>query len=265
MSNTDTITRDPRQRTPDYTTVQMVNSGDVEFVGTYTGQEFRAGPGERIFVPFYAMCLWAGHPDAVDLDRKRRYRTDELKRLQVKYGTHSFNGCWTTELCNGNPGVDGKSKHPPMRHLPDIHFYRVEDGTEYMTVLADPEGKKIGAHTIAEVSQGTMESRALADLQSTVERLQRELSVVQSSQGHASIPPAPEPRIPPAPGSSTVPTPSPQPVDNGDRQAESDRDPDLTDLAPDHAPIPVTEDAIAEARSKAATKPRIPPSPGPLK
>lgn len=259
MSNTDTIQRDPRQRTPDYTTVQMVNTGDVEFVGTYTGQEFRAGPGERIFVPFYAMCLWAGHPDAVDIDRKRRYRTDELKRLQVKYGTHSFNGCWTTELCKGNPGVDMVKKHPPMRHLPDIHFYRVEDGTEYMTVLADPEGRKLGASTIAEASQDTMESRALKDLQSTVERLQRELSVVQSSQGHASIPPAPEPRIPPAPGSSTI------PVETGDNDEPEREDPDLTDLAPTSGPIPVDEQAIEEARSKAATKPRIPPSPGPLK
>jgi len=263
LSNTDTITRDPRQRTPDYTTVQMVNSGDVEFVGTYTGQEFRAGPGERIFVPFYAMCLWAGHPDAVDIDRKRRYRTDELKRLQVKYGTHSFNGCWTTELCSGNPGVDGVKKHPPMRHLPDIHFYRVEDGSEYMTVLADPEGRKIGAGVISEVSQDSMESRALKDLQATVERLQKELSVVQSSQGHASIPPAPEPRIPPAPGSSTIPV---ETVDN-DKRTEGDRDPDLTDLAPNTTPgpIPVDEAAIEAARAKSPTKPRIPPSPGPLK
>ena len=231
---TPTTDRDPRQRTPDYTTVQMVNEGDTEFVGKYTGQTFRAAPGERIFVPFYAMCLWAGHPDAMDLDRRRRYRTDELSRLQVKYGTHSFNGCWTTELCSGNPGTDNKPKHPPTRHLPDIHFYRVEDNTEYMTVLADPEGKHTNPNVVRDASQDTLESRALRDLQVTVEKLQKELAVVQRGD---VIPPAPEPTIPPVPGSSTPPSP-------------------IT------APIPVSEDAINQAsRGK---KPKIPPTPGPL-
>lgn len=257
MSITESIARDPRQRTPEYTTVQMVNEGDVEFVGTYTGQQFRAGPGERIFVPFYAMCLWAGHPDAMDLDRKRRYRTDELKRLQVKYGAFSFNGCWTTELCKGNPGVDGVKKHPPTRHLPNIHFFRVEDGSEYMTVLIDPDGKRINPGVVNEASQDTMESRALRDLQNTVERLQKELAVVQGGQGvTTTIPPAPEPRIPPVPGSSTLST---------DEVGNEDTADDHGDPANNGGPIPVSEDAIEQARSKAPTKPRIPPSPGPLK
>lgn len=242
-------TRDPRERTPDYTVVRMVNEGDVPFTGIYVGEKYEADPGEQLFVPFYAMCLWAGHPDAVDIDNKRRHRTHELKRLQVKYGTHSFGGCWTTEVCNGNPGRDGTPRHPPHRHLPAIAFYRVDDGTPYATVLADPEGTS--ATRVAATSQDDLSTRAMADMQREIEKLQRDIAKMGSAQGLPTPPPAPTPIIPPMPG--------------GDgRIARREVDEDVDDggdsgLLP--SPVPVSDADIEAARQR---KPRIPKAPGPL-
>lgn len=248
-------TTDPRSRTPEYTVVRAENQGPEPFTAKYQGDTFHIPPGGQIFVPFYAMCLWAGHPDAIDVDRQRRYRTDELRRLQVRYGTHSFNGCWSTDVCNGNPGPsrDGvKAKHPPHRHLPDLHFFSIDTGEEYNTVLLDPEGRTLTTSTAQ--TQDTLESRAMRDLQSQIAALQRDLAAVQAGAGQAVPPPAPAPVVPPMPG--------------GDGRLVTHDEP-VDETAPAEGPLPaaVPVDKLPGSDSPSSTpgrKPRIPPSPGPL-
>lgn len=241
----------------------MVNEGPEPFTGTYLRQQYHVPPGEQAFVPFYAMCLWAGHPDAVDIDKKRRYRTEELQRLQVKYGTHSFNGCWTTDICDGNPDVKNGKKHPPRRHLPNITFYAVDTNAPYNTVLADPAGSE-ATQTAMVASQDDLSNRAMRDMQKQIEQLQRDLAAMHNNAGTPTPPPAPSPSIPPHPASST-------PVNEDGEVIEDDDDREFPSGPLDHA-VPVTEEEIAanrnprrkKAADQQATKPRIPPAPGPL-
>lgn len=241
MSTAPTSTAPPHERAPDYTVVKLYNHGPEEFVGQYAGDTYRCEPERTIFVPFTAMCIWAGHPDAVDIDRKRRYRTDELKRLQVKYGTYSFSGCWTTDVCTGNPDKDGTKKHPPTRHLPNISFLNVEDDTEFPTVLADPQGKGVSSNVISGVQQDDLASRAVTELRDQVNNLQRELAAVQRSQG--------------------IPTPEPAPGGNydlSDLMQQDDEDVD-EDAEVEGANIPDS----TTGTTSTTRKPRIPPAPGP--
>lgn len=259
MSTAPTTTGDPRQRTPEHTVVRMVNEGPEPFNGVYLGDQYNVPAGEQAFVPFYAMCLWAGHPDAVDISKKERYRTEELQRLQVKYGTHSFNGCWSTEVCKGNPDPRNGQKHPPHRHLPNIIFYAVDTNTPYPTVLADPEGNQATQIAVASSSQDDLANRAMRDLQTQVEQLQRDLAAMHNNAGTPTPPPAPAPSIPPQPGASTIPVNEDGEVVNEDGVDDGD---DLPLNGPlDHA-IPVSEEEFAESQVR---KPRIPPAPGPLK
>ena len=266
MSDTAIQHRDPRQRVPEQTVVRMVNNGPETFHERYIGQDFIVPPGEQAFVPFYAMTLWAGHPDAVDLNKKERYRTDELSRLQVKYGTHSFNGCWTTDICNGNPGPDRAPKHPPRRHLPDISFFAVDTGEEYATVLRDPEGTSTASLT-SQLSQDELSNRAMADMQRQIAELQRLIAAQNNEPA-----PAPHPTNPPTPsgvqGVAAGTTTGYQPIPiNEDGERPDDPEDDWDDNHPvtngplDHA-IPVDESELAGTGSR---KPRIPPAPGPLR
>lgn len=178
--------------------VRCHNQGKDTFVGKWAGRRFYIEPGEMKFVPFYAMCLWAGHPNARDISKRERYRTDEWQRLQVRYGTYSFNGCWTFDVCDGNPTPDGsRKKHPPRRHLPDIHFYSIDTDTEYNTVLIDPEGTKTG-HAVA--PDETLADDVVRQLREEVANLQHDLAVVQASQGAVDSPlPARDVDIEPSP------------------------------------------------------------------
>lgn len=105
--------------------VRLRNDGDTEYSQKYGGVRYRIPPGADIIVPFMAMCLWLGHPDAVDIDKKHRYRTQEFQRLCVKYGVYE--------------------RHDKIEdQFPKISAWSIIDPTqEYITVVKDPDGKHL--------------------------------------------------------------------------------------------------------------------------
>lgn len=105
--------------------VRLRNDGTTAFSQKYGGVKYNIPPGSEAIVPFMAMCLWLGHPNAVDLDKKRRFRTQEFQRLCVKWGVYEHH-----EL------VDEK--------FPKVSAWDVVNpGVEYITVVKDPDGKHL--------------------------------------------------------------------------------------------------------------------------
>lgn len=104
--------------------VRLRNDGTGPFTQKYGGVKYTIPAGSEIIVPFMAMCLWLGHPNAVDIDKKRRFRTQEFQRLCVKWGVYEHH-----EL------VEEK--------FPSVSAWDVVDGHEYITVVKDPDGKHL--------------------------------------------------------------------------------------------------------------------------
>lgn len=105
--------------------VRLRNDGDTAFTQKYGGIKYTIPPGSELIVPFMAMCLWLGHPNAVDLDKKRRFRTQEFQRLCVKWGVYEHH-----ELVG--------EKFPKVSAW-DV----VNPGNEFITVVKDPDGKHL--------------------------------------------------------------------------------------------------------------------------
>lgn len=105
--------------------VRLRNDGDTSFVQKYGGVKYTIPPGSELIVPFMAMCLWLGHPNAVDLDKKRRFRTQEFQRLCVKWGVYEH-----------HERID--------EMFPKVSAWDVVNpGKEFITVVKDPDGKHL--------------------------------------------------------------------------------------------------------------------------
>lgn len=107
------------------TVVRLRNDGTKGFTQKYGGIKYNIPPGSEIIVPYMAMCLWLGHPNAVDIDKKRRFRTQEFQRLCVKWGVYEHH-----ELID--------------ERFPKVSAWDVVDPTkELITVVKDPDGKHL--------------------------------------------------------------------------------------------------------------------------
>lgn len=132
--------------------VRITNQGTEEFRQRYGGKLYRIPPGSTAIVSFEAMCLWLGHPDAIDIDKKRRYRSDELRRLHVKWGVYEHH--------------DRAAELFPKLLVEDI------DGNRIITVVDDPEGR----HLTPDV-----QTRAERDrLQEQMAAMQRQMAALQA-------------------------------------------------------------------------------------
>lgn len=109
----------------------------------YNSQKYKMAPGGKCIAPFIAVCHWFGHPNAVDVDARNRYRTDEYARLRVSYGVY-----------------DDESKWDEM--IPHVEVHDLE-GNKITTVLDDPRGDYLTPETstIAEKAQLEMQMAAM--------------------------------------------------------------------------------------------------------
>lgn len=132
--------------------VRLKNTGDTRWTDKYNNQVFACDPGKDIVIPFGALCLWMGNPDAKDVPNGQRHRRAEFNRLVIRYG-----------------GAD----NPDLWHenTPKIEAYDF-DNNRIITVIDDPEGK--GVHS----AQTTVEEQEI--LQSQVNKLTRELAAMRS-------------------------------------------------------------------------------------
>lgn len=203
--------------------VRITNQGTDEFRQKHGGRLYRIPPGSTAIVSFEAMCLWLGHPDAVDIDKKRRFRSDEFRRLCVKWGVYEHH------------------------NLADERFPKllVEDieGDRIITVVDDPEGK----HLTPDV-----QTRAERDrLQDQMQAMQRQMAALQAqiqqqSQDDAAKVAAgdtrtDEPQTRPEPigtGKAAMPVPNPDENGGASQDASVDR-PNSPRLGP--RPVPVSQ------------------------
>lgn len=139
------------------TVVRLRNDGDIPFTGKYARMRYTIEPGGEAIVPYMAMCLWLGHPDSVDIDKKHRYRTDELRRLYVKYGIYELH-------------------HLADEKFPKISAWSITDpGHEYITVVRDPDGKHLTPDVQTKEERFRLEEQMRA-MQDQIKMLQAQIT-----------------------------------------------------------------------------------------
>lgn len=99
--------------------VRAVNSGDRPFKDACDSQIYLIPGGSESLIPYDAAVLWFGNPDTIDLDARRRDRTDEFARIRVRYGVYEH--------------------EERLNELPQVFIYTLE-GDKINMVKDDPEG-----------------------------------------------------------------------------------------------------------------------------
>lgn len=137
---------------PQNAMVRIHNVGPKPFRQKYDGAKYELMPGNDTFIPWDAMCLWFGHPEAIDIpgDKRRRYRSDEVARLRVKYGVYEHHNKWD-------------------QATPNIEVFTIA-GDRIVTVLDDPEGKQITPESQT-VAERDMMARQMAAMQAQMNAL----------------------------------------------------------------------------------------------
>jgi len=133
----------------------MRNEGKQPFTAKYAGQKYQINPAQDAIVPWDAMCLWFGRPQSIDIDKKRRYRTQEFQRLCVRYGVY-------------------ENHHLIPDRFPQIAVHDVFSGDKIITVVDDPEGKHLSVET-ATLSDTDLLRRQIETMQSQMLAMQRRL------------------------------------------------------------------------------------------
>lgn len=135
--------------------VRIRNDDTEPFQQKYAGTRYNLVPNAETFIPWEAMCLWFGHPFAVDVpgDKRKRYRTDELRRLYVKYGVY-------------------ENHHEAKDRFPKISVWDITNGNKITTVVDDPEGKDLNP---AAISQADNEG-----LQAQIKAMQEQMAMMEA-------------------------------------------------------------------------------------
>lgn len=163
-----------------YDTVRIRNLGTENWSDKWNNQTYRCASGGEALVPFAGVCLWFGHPAAVDIpgDPRQRYRTEEFQRLCVKYGVYDHH----EEFIAGQQALDDRGRQV-RKTIPLIEVFDLE-GDKLTTVLEDPEGKTLAPFSMEE--QANLDLRAqMAQMQRQMQVLQQQLS--QQERGAAAV------------------------------------------------------------------------------
>ncbi len=135
--------------------VKVTNLSEKEFRDMFANQGYAIPSGRSAIVPYEAVMLWCGDPEAVNRDEHHRDRDDEFHRLQVRYGAL-------------NPGEDLMGQNAPKLKVESL------DDTEVVTVLEDPEGRGITPAVITQSSSDYLQAQ-IESQQKELEALKREL------------------------------------------------------------------------------------------
>lgn len=149
---------------PETQVVRIRNAGTTDFNGQYANVPYSILAGQEVIVPFLAMCLWLGHPDAVDIDSKRKYRLEEFQRLQARYGTYDDLEAWYA----------GK---------PELEAYSI-DGKRLVTVVDDHEGSHLKVETSTVQEKATMQA-AMVAMQEQMAVMQRKME--EMARGESAL------------------------------------------------------------------------------
>lgn len=172
--------------------VTLHNEGDHQFRTKWDGNVYVIEPGQEVQVPFLVMCHALGHPDAVNIgkDKSKQFRLDELRRLQVMYGTYDNMNEAGTPPIKGIPNwYDGK---------PKVRAYLIKDGNTkgqlLQTVVEDWEGLNIQHDEVATSTQQRSMLERMEQLQEQIRQLQNQIEAsggvtgpVSSTQGMGDV------------------------------------------------------------------------------
>lgn len=172
----------------------------------YDNITYSIPPGGETIAPFIAACIWFGHPEAVDTDADHRYRTDEFKRLRVRYGVLDV----ITEHPDSGHHIGPadticcpiSQEEQWQRNKPPVEVFSL-DGSRIITVTDDPDGSEITP---------TVTTMAEADnLRTQLEAMQKQMAQLQTQLDRQVRGDAAEANSGPiasdTPGSITVPMP----------------------------------------------------------
>lgn len=99
--------------------VRAVNPSDKPFKDMCDSQPYLIPAGSESLIPYEAAVLWFGNPDTIDIDARRRDRTDEYMRVRVRYGVYEHEHL--------------------IGQIPAIEIFTLE-GDKIHMVKDDPEG-----------------------------------------------------------------------------------------------------------------------------
>lgn len=109
--------------------VRAVNPGTRPFRDMCDSQDYKIDPGSETLIPFDAAILWFGNPDTLDIDARRRDRTDEYARVRVRYGIYEH-------------------EHR-LSEMPEVEIFTL-DGERIFMVKDDPDGSKANPGLVAD-------------------------------------------------------------------------------------------------------------------
>ncbi len=135
---------------------RLKNAGSEPWLARYANQQYRIQPGGEGIAPFVAVCNWFGHPDAVDISPRDRYRTNERDRLRIKYGVYDDDSKWEAQT-------------------PSIEVFTL-DGERIITVLDDPDGVNLSPST-STLAEKAMLEQQMAEMQKQMKAMQTALDV----------------------------------------------------------------------------------------
>lgn len=150
--------------------VRIKNEGATVFQAKYAGQRYNLTPGADTFIPWEAACLWFGHPYAVDVpgDKRKRYRTDELRRLFVKYGVYE--------------------RHDEAGDkFPQVSVWDIASQERILTVVDDPEGKNLNPAAITQADNEGLQAQ-LKSMQEQMAIMQARIDAQQNNVGMGDVP-----------------------------------------------------------------------------
>lgn len=155
---------------PETQVVRVVNKMSTPFKGTFLNQDYILEPERATLVPYLAMCLWLGHPDAVDMPndpkKEKQYRHDEFERLRTRYGAFDKLEDWWTAK-------------------PSIEVYDIVTDTRLVTVVDDYEGDHLKPADGGTVLERQAMEQAMITMQEQMAKLQAEL--VRMQRGEAAV------------------------------------------------------------------------------
>lgn len=152
--------------------VRIINNSDRDFDGMYASQTYPIPSGREAIVPFEALCLWLGHPDAVDLGPGRMYRNDEFDRLRVRYGAFDERDRDENVI---TPADVKWEQNKPLVEAWDL------DGNRIITVVDDPLGKEKTPAT-SSIAQQDLIASQMESMKNQMAAMQAQLDAAQRGE-----------------------------------------------------------------------------------
>ncbi len=139
--------------------INIVNPTDEDFVGRYLTNRIVIKAKTNSFLPWEYMVYWMGNPDARDIDHRRRFREDEVKRIRTLYGAYFDEELWE-------------------QNKPRIEAYDGE-GNRIITPVEDPKGDMVNASPItAPASQEALVHQQLAAQTNIIDQLRKQVDAL---------------------------------------------------------------------------------------